>query len=73
MMNIYKIEQTGKVGWDQYEGFVIRAKDESHARFIAAEKDTQYAAIWMNEKHSSVEIITRSGDFGIILESFNAG
>jgi hypothetical protein len=73
MMNIYKIERTGKVGWDEYDGFVIRAKDESHARIIAAEKDTQCAAIWMSETQSSVEIITRSGDAGIILESFIAG
>lgn len=61
--------------YDMHWGFVIRAKNSEKARIIAAEGCIPGAAnqYWLNEKYTTCEEITLSGEPEIILEDYHAG
>lgn len=65
--------------WDDYIGFVIRAKNETHAREIAAGKDDNWRGTpgikWMKPEKVSVVALSKvkTPGGGIILDSFHAG
>ena len=75
-MNIYKIELR-EVGYDEYDSFVVSAKDETKAKELCGirpDKDT----LWDNLFEANIEKITLIGTYykeveESILGSFNAG
>lgn len=72
-MNIFKLHRISDVGWDEYKGFVIRSHDEYTARLVASEKDREFKEKWLDEEWATCELISKEGEEGIILDSFNAG
>ena len=65
---------TKEFGWDDYKGFVIRAKTEQEARNLAVEVG-QYSngSVFLDSQKSKCKEIKKQGTAEIILESFNAG
>ena len=61
---------TNDYDWDEYDAFLIRAKDEAAARAEAV-KITENL-LWDGDK-VSCEVITVKGKAEIIISSFNAG
>ena len=74
-MKLYKIERTTKIDYDEYDSFVIRAKNEQHARKLAKQANGIHSLAdeWLDPATSTVEVLTPKGEAGIILGSFNAG
>jgi len=73
-MNIYLLERTGRVGYDEYEGFVIAADNETEARSLCDSADE--GDIWGNQLDVTCTLIGIANDGvakGIVLGSFNAG
>lgn len=72
-MKIYVVERTDQVGWDEYDSFVVVAKDEEQALDIVltSNYDGGPPDCWIRDlvKVSEVDL---SGA-GIVLGSFNAG
>ncbi len=58
-----------KVDYDQYDAFVVRAKDAADAQRLASDKFEK----WQLEGGIAVEHIPGDGPDEIILGSFNAG
>lgn len=82
MMNIYKVERTDSVDYDEYDSFVIIAETESVARYThPAGYDIEDAARGSNSwpvlpEDIIVTLIGRSAGgipAGVICVSFNAG
>jgi hypothetical protein len=70
-MKIYKVYRINKIGWDEYEGAVIVAKNENQAREIAA-AEMRDGTNWQDESTVKVEIVGNK-ESGVVLSSFNAG
>ena len=73
-MNIYLLERTGRVGYDEYDGFVIAADTETEARSLCDSGDE--GDIWGNQLDVSCTLIgeaSENWERGIVLGSFNAG
>ena len=71
-MNIYDLERTDPIGWDEYSGMVIIASTPEQARQIAIEE----ADIWPNERVTCKRIGTSLPEETkprIVLANFNAG
>ena len=65
-MNLYIVSRIDEVDWDEYEAFVIAAKDETQALKFAKEKQ--------NFGSFSIEqIIPEEEAPGIILSDYKAG
>ena len=71
-MKIYKVYRTDTVDYDEYDGAVIVAKNENHAREIDSSTLDDGSTQWLSDEHVKVEIVSNK-DAGIILSSFNAG
>ena len=73
-MKLWLVKQSGRVGWDQTEGFVIRAKSEAAARKIASENAYgSERATWLDAAYSSCVEVKPTGEAEIILEAYKAG
>ena len=59
--------------WDEYDAFVIRAKNEDEARELVSKVDRFEAIHWLDKTVSKCEEIKIKGDKKIILSSFYAG
>lgn len=59
------------VGYDEYDGFVVRAVDAVEARQIAADAGMEGAG--KHCEHAACDRIDEEGEVGVILGSFNAG
>lgn len=76
-MNIYLVERSDKVGWDEFEGFVIIAKNEEEAINIAIKQSKNWeggpVGVW--KKAIFLGIWTGGGNYddNIILSDFKAG
>lgn len=68
-MKIYKIE-LNECGYDQYDGFIIKAKDDESAIKLFKDK---FASDTHWEKGYKITEISLSGDEEVLLASFNAG
>ncbi len=72
-MKVFLLERIGESGYDENLGFVIRARNEAHAREIAelhlADEDK---GTWTLASTSTCTVITNAGYMGIILNNFNA-
>lgn len=77
-MNIYLLKRDNKVGYDEYDGFVIAANTEDEARQMAAEEAADEGKnIWLSPVSDDVRVVKIGiNDYPnpeIILDSFNAG
>jgi len=68
-MNIYLIERTDKVDWDEYVGFVICAESKKEAVSLMRSAEEKYHAKWKITKVG----VTHYKKAKILLDSFNAG
>ena len=81
-MNIFKVERTDKVGYDEYDSFVIIAESENEARVTDPSgkpvEDSIFSS-WVKVRDLDKLIVTLIGvanedqEPGIVLTSFNAG
>ena len=73
-MNIYIIKRTDAIGWDEYEGFVVVAKNEQEAREIASKEAADEGEdIWFNHAYTRCEVVDTLVGPRVVLSSFNAG
>ena len=72
-MAIYLLMQRSYVNYDEYDGKVIRAKDETEARMLANEEVGDEGKIWNDENEVKCEHISGDGITCVILDSFRAG
>ena len=77
-MNLYLVERTDKVTWDEYDSFVIAANTPQVARNIAADAGSSTygpkPTAWLET--ATVQFLgTAAPDVerGVVLGSFNAG
>lgn len=82
-MNIYMVERTdGRVGYDEYDAFIVAAEDEADAvKFHPngdeqVEPDPPYGSWPADRVTFSVKLIGEAApgiERGVVLASFNAG
>jgi hypothetical protein len=77
-MKLWMVANTGKVDYDEYDSFVIRAASADDARAVVAaifddDWDKRFKKFWRTSPLVTVTEIPAQGDPGIILGSFNAG
>ncbi len=82
-MNLYKISQNKKTGWDTYDSAVVAAETEEEARNIHPSEyvkggivNEENSSTWVAKpEHVTVELIgiARISKRGVIVSSFNAG
>lgn len=71
-MNIYLVERTDKIGYDEYDSHVVVAETELFARLLVAEKAADEGEdIWLAESTRVSEISATPSR--IVLSSFNTG
>lgn len=67
-MRLWLLKRTDQVGYDEYQGFVVRAETEEQARAVALEFDSVAEVCLMSCTPIEVE-----GEAEVILESYHAG
>lgn len=74
-MKLYKFKVVDSVGWDQYDGFVVRAESEAAARalIIASYSYNSEVQEFSNPEYMPAFELTQDGPPSIVLHSFNAG
>jgi len=68
MKNIYLIETTEEIGYDEYDSCIVIAKNESEALIVAEKECCIYS--------STIQLVgkaNKSQEYGLLLGSFNAG
>lgn len=73
-MNLYLIERTDSICWDEFLWFVVAANNEQEVRQIVSEEDSFMEDIWLKEETRCLLIWTTEFYHKptIILDSFNA-
>lgn len=72
-MNLYRVERTDRVGYDEYDSVVVAAESEDEARTI---QPSEYGGAWAPPDALDVDLIgiAKEGtERGVILASFGAG
>jgi hypothetical protein len=73
-MKLYLLKQKGRYSYDEYDSKLVRAENETQARFVASLKPgDEGEATWLLDCYSSVEEVTQEGPSEQIIGSFNAG
>ena len=75
-MNIYLIERTDKVDYDEYDAFVVVANSSKEARELLVQlyiRDKIYDSWSDNNKVNLIGTTTKYKKTRVILGSFNAG
>lgn len=78
-MKLWILSRTDRVDYDEYDAFVVLAKDEASARKLAAEEDPNPTYCdrgydWADSKHVKCEQISlRTAKAQVLLGSYNAG
>ena len=73
-MQLWLLKRLDHVSWDEFEGFVVRAKTRERAREIASKKAGEEGEMtWLDALKTSCEPIEDVGEEETILEAFNAG
>jgi hypothetical protein len=72
-MKLFKLEVLGRVGYDEYDSFVVRAKSEEEARELANIEAGFQKDIWLDSDKVLCNEIYLDGDPEIICSSYNAG
>lgn len=73
-MQLWILTRKKHVGYDEHGGFVIRAKTEDEARYIASQaeyQDTKH--LWHDSAETKCEPLSEVGEPGVILADFRAG
>ena len=71
-MKLFLVERTDRVTSDEYDSFVVRAKNELDALLICANK-TNYNRGHFTRNNTKITELESTGALEIILGSFNAG
>ena len=67
-MKLYLLEITGKGGYDEMLGTVVRANTPKAARKLAASQaQAEGANTWLDDKLSTCEVLTETGKAGVII------
>ncbi len=69
---IYSVRRIDDVGYDEYKGFVVRAKSEAEALEICREY-CQLDRDTFREDNTEINEVLSKGKSGVILDSFLAG
>jgi len=74
-MNLYLIERTDRVGYDEYDSIVVAAENEEEALEMGPNwPDKDYGGCWASKEKLIIELIgTTTRDRDVIITSFNAG
>lgn len=74
-MNLYHLYVTnGPQNYDMYDSFIIRANSSKEARKIASKIAADEGKVtWLTPSLSTCELLSTTGDIGVIVASFNAG
>lgn len=82
-MPLYYLETKSAVDYDEYDSFVVRAKDEQAARHLLVtakcldspmvELSERQAALFATSEGSTCTLLASRGPARIICSSFNAG
>ena len=72
-MNIYTLKRTDVIGWDEYEGFVVKADSEERALEIIKEETRRDFDFYKDKLKINLVGYTIDSEECILLESFNAG
>ncbi len=73
-MRLYLIKRKDRVGYDEYDSFIVRAGTPRMARKMAALRASDEGErVWLNPEDSTVIRIKDEGPAGIVLGSYNAG
>jgi len=73
-MMLFLVKRIGNTGYDEYKGFVIRAKNKEEALDIASKKaNCEFVEDFTEKNAVTVEKISNSGKSEIVLDSFRAG
>jgi len=71
---LFKLTRKGETDWDEYRGFVVRAKNEYEARELASKEDNSCGGnLWTHPGKTDCEAIDPNGPPEVILEDFIAG
>jgi len=70
---IYLLTRLDEVGYDEFDGWVIRAKSEEEARKLANECCGNEGEMWNDKDMVACILVEPDGDADVILSSFNAG
>lgn len=85
MKNLYLVKRNERVGWDEYDSFIVCAKSEQDARETSPNKfdgkfdkdNSDYSWVCFSEIcELDVKLIGKANDgleYGVVLSSFNAG
>lgn len=73
-MKIWMIDRIGSCGYDEADGFIVRAKSPRAARFLCANQHgSEGPEVWVDPKQSTCKLLVPDGAPGVLLCSFNAG
>ena len=71
---LWLVQRTDHTGYDEAEGFVVRATDESGARrFAASQAGDEGQSVWLDKSKSIVTRLPEDGEPTVILRAFNVG
>lgn len=81
MLNIYTVNRTDGIDYDEYDAFVCIAKNKKNARNMFPYKEGKFDddfSAWINKKDVNTLIVNKIGVSdkkreSVILASFNAG
>ena len=76
MSKLYLLKRMDRVGYDEFDGFVISADTETEARdFAIQEAADEGDEVWSSQLDVSCTLLALNTkhDKGIVLGSFNAG
>ncbi len=73
-MALYLVERTDRIGYDEYDSFVVRAKSSKDALVhVLANYGSRYSGWRTDGSNVEVTKIEPTGEDEIILGSYNAG
>lgn len=70
---LFLLKRIDGVGYDEYDSMLISEVSEYKARRLACENCADEGGIWADEAIVTCEVITPATNYGIIINSFNAG
>lgn len=73
MDKYYLVERTDQADWDEYDSFVVKAKDEKDALAMCNEEAGHGMCGDFTAKNTIIKPLDETMENGIILGSFNAG
>lgn len=73
-MKLYLLKRKDGIDYDEYDAKLVRAENETQARFVASLKPGgEGESTWLLDAYSSVEEVAQEGPSEQIIGSFNAG